>query len=76
MKKCTEEHVSRSVIENKLLVSLGDKSKVALLLDKNDLDLIIGALLLSESNRMAMPTQYKEMRKGLEQLRAAAFKKE
>jgi hypothetical protein len=72
--KCTEENVGREVIANQLLISLEDKSKVALLITEKDLNLIIAALLLSETNRMAFNLAYRAMRLDLEQLRDAAFK--
>lgn len=38
------EHVKRSVIEDKLLVALGDKNTVAILCSKEDLALLLRAL--------------------------------
>ena len=70
---CSVESVNRQVIENQLLTSLCDKSRVAILATEEDLEILIAALLLAENNRMAMPTKYKEMRADLEQLKAAAF---
>lgn len=73
IKPCTEERVPKQIIENQLLVALDDKSKVAILASKEDLDILICALFLAESNRMAMPLKYKEMRLDLEKLKKAAF---
>ena len=70
---CSVEMTNRQVIENQLLASLDDKSKVAILASEEDLDTLIAALMLSERNRMAMPSKWKELRAGLEQLKAAAF---
>lgn len=64
---------SRRVIENQLLESLSDKSKVAILATEEDLDTLIAALFLSERDRMAMQSRWRELRIGLEQLRSAAF---
>lgn len=41
---CSEEHVGRQVIENKLLAALNDDSKVAVLLSGQDLRMLICAL--------------------------------
>jgi len=67
------EHATRQVIEKQLLTSLEDKSKVALLLTESEVDILISALFLSESNRMAMPSLYKAFRLDLEQLKREAF---
>lgn len=69
---CEEKHVNRQVIDNQLLTALDDKSKVAILLNKEDLDLIISAFMLAENNRMAMKGRMTEFRKDLEQLRESA----
>ena len=66
---------TRTVVEKQLLDSLSDKTKVAILCDKQDLETLIAALLLSETNRMAMPAKWRDLRLGLEQLRDAAFPK-
>lgn len=65
------ERVSKTVIENQLLVALDDKSKVACLFAKEDLDVLISALTVAE--RVRYEPQAKEMRLSLEQLRKAAF---
>lgn len=44
-KKCEELRVSRQIIENQLLTALDDKSKVAILASKEDLETLIAALL-------------------------------
>ncbi|MDA8106194.1 MAG: hypothetical protein M0Z71_12555 [Nitrospiraceae bacterium] len=70
---CSVESVNRQVIENQLLTALDDKSKVAILASEEDLDTLIAALLLSENNRMAMSSKFKELRADLQQLKSAAF---
>lgn len=80
-KKCTEERVPRQVIENQLLSALDDKSKVAILATKEDLEILIAALcgyqlgeakgnLLSWKNHV---DRCKEFASDLEQLKSAAF---
>lgn len=70
---CSVSAVKRQVIENKLLAALDDRGKVAILATEEDLEIIITALLLAESNRVVISSKYKEMRADLEQLRSAAF---
>ena len=70
--KCIEERVGRDILENQLLVSLSNKNKVAILLDKADLELLISGLVLAETNRMAMG-RHREFRQDLEQLKKVAF---
>ena len=59
------ERTTRQVIERKLLTSLDDSDKVAILATKSDLDKIINALRGF--------TWGDELASGLEQLRAEAF---
>jgi hypothetical protein len=69
------EHVSRSVIENKLLAALDDETgKVAILATENDLDLIVAAFTLASLDRMA-PPGLKEMLDDLKKLQKGAFGK-
>lgn len=68
-KPCSVEQSSRRIIENKLLDSLSDDSKVALVCDLSDLNALIDAL-----SRMAAPTEKQaSMRRDLMQLRKVAF---
>ena len=68
-KRCTEEYVGRDVIENQLLTTLrDDKSKVAILATRDDLQVLIRALRWGHTNQ--------GFAKDLEQLRDAAFGKE
>lgn len=41
--RCKEERVAREVIENKLLARLADKDTAAILVNKDDLNLMISA---------------------------------
>ena len=66
------EKTTRAVIEKKLLDSLSDEGAVAVLLGKADLELLIWALSSIERDRMFPPGR-QELRKGLEELKAAAF---
>ena len=64
------EHTTRAVIEQSILLALeNDKSKVAILCDKNDLNILIAALGLTE--RVIKGGE--DFRLSLEQLRREAF---
>jgi hypothetical protein len=69
---CSVESVNRQVIENQLLTSLCDKSKVAILATEEDLTLLIGALKCVSCHDPAARAA-KEMCADLQQLKAAAF---
>jgi hypothetical protein len=71
--KCTVEKTSRQVIENQLLSSLEDKSKVALLCTREDLDILISAVRLSSGNPKALSAKWQEFAADLIELRKAAF---
>ena len=61
------ESVNRQVIENQLLTSLCDKSRVAILATEEDLTMLIICLGFSTG------VKAKEMRSDLQQLKSAAF---
>jgi hypothetical protein len=70
---CSVESVNRQVIENQLLTSLCDKSKVAILATEDDLRMLINAL---KTHSMCYPGWAKknsEYVADLEQLKSAAF---
>jgi hypothetical protein len=69
------EPTKREVIENQLLTSLCDKSKAAVLFTESDLDLMISALMLARTNRMANMMRMDEFQKDLTELKNAAFPK-
>ena len=58
---------SREVIENQLLVSMEDKSKVALILTCDDLTMLIDALAYAIDDKRT------QMRRDLQELRHKAF---
>lgn len=72
MSRKTPEFVPRQVIENQLLVALDDKSKTAIVASKDDLELLIYALLCvcEDSTEWSRADQ---MRIDIEQLRDSAF---
>lgn len=65
----TVEHVGRSVIENQLLVALDDKTKVAILANEEDIDILIEALAMQTNKKS------REMLADLKQLKQEAFQK-
>ncbi len=67
----------KQVIEKQLLAALDDKTKVALLMDEKDLDLLIIALDFFGVKGPGLDATIaaKEMSKSLEQLRKEAFGK-
>ncbi len=69
------ELVSHSIIEHQLMTSLSDKSKVAILADKEDLDALIDALntTLIFGPAGTASSIFRELHAGLKQLRCEAF---
>ena len=71
------DYASRTVIENQLLIALNDKSKVAFLLTKDDLNLLIWWGSIAPGNVLASdalePERSKGMLADLRKLRSAAF---
>lgn len=69
------ERLPKEVIEKQLLVALDDKSKVALVLDEEDLTLLLVCLMLSE-NSLPSPTERKRvkgLRRDVQKLLKEAF---
>lgn len=66
-KPCTVLESSRAIFEEKLLASLSDESKVAMILDRADLDLLIMGL------DTLTPERARELSGDMQQLRRAAF---
>lgn len=69
------EYVKREIIDDQLLVAMDDKSKVAIVLDQEGLDLLISAVL-----QMQQPAGSEELKRKLgelvadmKQLRRQAF---
>ena len=76
MSDCKIEYTSRDIIGHRLLVELAnDNEKVALLLDKPDLDVVIEALdcALLFSAKGTIPNRWTTMLSDLRQLRKGAF---
>ena len=63
-------HVPREVIDSKLLAALDDKSKVAILADREDLGRLISALTFTPDS---WGMEFKILRDDLRQLDEAAF---
>ena len=73
-KPCTVEHHARHIVDRKMLTALNDEDKVAVLMDEDDLDFVIG---IFERTTVTPETRHKvlEMLQDLRQLRLAAFDK-
>lgn len=70
--RCSTEYAPRQIIENQLLVALDDKSKTAIVASKDDLELLIYALL-SVCEDVPDFHKFDQMRIDFEQLRDSAF---
>ena len=69
MAKCSKQYVPRQVIERQLLAALDDKSKAAIVVSKDDLDLLIyGVALIPDGG-----AEQRSMLADLEQLRKECF---
>jgi hypothetical protein len=72
------DYVPRTVIEDQLLTALDDKSKVAFLLTKEDLNLLIWWGSIAPANVLATdkaePARSRDMLSDLRKLRSATFK--
>jgi len=67
------ERTNRAVIEKKLLDCLTDESVVAALLSRDDLIVLIEALLLSENQFPSTSAKARDLRVGLQTLERSAF---
>lgn len=70
MAKAKVEHVSREIIESKLLVALTDEDKVGVILSRDDLD----DLIVLVGNGYSATRRQREMIEDLHKLRRSAFK--
>lgn len=70
--RCSEEYTPKHVIERKLLLALNDSKKVAILLEKKDLSLLIKALHLVPPAE-GFKKEAEAFAQDLNQLRLAAF---
>jgi hypothetical protein len=66
---CTVERTDSALIGDQIMVSLSDKSKVALVLDVHDLNAIIDAL----ANVPCQSSKQRAILRDIEQLRDVAF---
>ena len=73
MSELSVEHVPYKVIENILLNELGDGIKVAVLLNKEELDMLIKALSNRDVEKLIEPKLIYILH-GLQQLRNEGFK--
>lgn len=67
---CSVVPVRREVLNDQLLVALDDKSKVAIICDQNDIELLMFALTRCDGIR----SESAEMWRDLKKLRDAAFR--
>ena len=69
--------VRKEVIEHRLLVALNDQSKVAILAEEKDLDLLIAGMesLVQSDELRSNEVPFRDMLDSLKQLRKEAFNK-
>lgn len=73
MAKCKTSYAPREVLEGKLLAALDDESKVAIVLDKADVDMLINALEAYPAHAVKGGKSHRQYAADLRQLRSAAF---